>query len=75
MLIDKQTYFENHYHQDTFYQENNLNHVFVIFSNLSCSPFKFSFFANFFIFSSKRMLLINSKTSDLLTNFLFLIFE
>ena len=29
-MADKQTYFENHNHQKSFHQENNLNHIFAV---------------------------------------------
>ena len=30
MLYDKKTYFENHYHQNKFCQENNLNQTIEV---------------------------------------------
>ena len=43
VFVDKQTYFENHYNQRRFYQENNLNQMCAV---LSYSAFNSPFVAN-----------------------------
>ena len=68
MLVDKQKYFKNHYHQ------KNLRHKKQFKSNIwscaipSCSAFNFAFVANRASFMFKPELFTRLEISDLLTN-------
>ena len=44
MLVNKQTYSENHHYKNNFYQENNLNHMFAFVANVASFVFKSEFF-------------------------------
>ena len=68
MLVDKQTYFENHHHQKKFYHENNLNQTLHVLQFYSCSAFNPAFVVNVasFVFESEFFKIL--EISGLLTN-------
>ena len=58
ILADKETYFENHHHQKSFNQENELNMFPVLLFYLDLLLILL-FFANSFMLLSKSELFIN----------------
>ena len=67
MLVDKQTYFDNHHHQRYFYKLNNLIHMSLI-SLFFFSAFNSAFFGSVATFLYKSALFMNPAIADLPTN-------
>ena len=74
MLVDKQTYSENHHQPKKIYHENNLTHAVSIFTVLSFSAFNSAFVTNILNFMFKSEFFTRSEILDLLANSFHFIF-
>ena len=72
MWIEKQIYFENHYHQKDIYLENNLNHVLPVLLFYLVLLLIMLLLLLFLILLSKPELFMSPEISDSLTNFFLL---
>ena len=73
MLVDEQTYFENHHHRNNYYHENGLNQSLQISQFYLGPPFDSAFVAKIVSFVFKSESFTRLQVWDLLTNFFVLL--